>query len=153
MQATIDAGLAAVVVVSSTPDNEDLGYGADILCFETMDPLVRDVSGEDLLGQDLFHRLDTSRGTLIDDNDYGYDLVGLLHRPTTTQSIAMASQLIEQECQKDDRVVSVSATVKPSIDGKVWNISVNVIPQPPLQNFTLVLAVTDGQVLVDAIGN
>jgi hypothetical protein len=69
------------------------------------------VSGRRCLGEAIARRLQTPRGGLIDDPNYGFDLSGELNDDVTQEDVARMSSSIEAECLKDERVFGATATV------------------------------------------
>ncbi len=65
---------------------EPFGYGTDISCAEDFQPDARDVDGfsTQAIGEAIYRRLTTPRGSNPDDEDYGLDVAAYLNRPTTT---------------------------------------------------------------------
>lgn len=87
----------------------DADFGLDMRC--RFSPTMGDVTGLDLLQQDLIHRLETMRGGLIGDPDYGKSLSELLSKKTLARDLAAIPHAFEEELRKDDRVETVKATV------------------------------------------
>jgi hypothetical protein len=150
---SIAAQTALLVPLSSTGDGS--GFGIDLICPSDLDPRLAetDTNSNASLSQDLFHRITTPRGGLIDDPDYGIDLRGKLSVGQTPQQIQALQGEIEAECRKDDRVNDVQAVV--TVSGarlEIWTITLQVLPLDPASNsFELVLSVTNGQALLTAI--
>jgi hypothetical protein len=69
------------------------------------------VSGRRCLGEAIARRLQTPRGGLIDDPNYGFDLSGELNDDVTQEDVARMSSSIVAECLKDERVFGATATV------------------------------------------
>lgn len=139
--------------LATTPDTAD-GYGRDLLCVDDLDPRAKETDPNSLesLSQDLYHRVSTARGQMPDDADYGIDLVGLLHRPTTqTELLAMAGE-VSAECRKDDRVSDVETTVTFDSLTETLTVTIEVTPKDPdLAIFKLIVVVTDGATLLQEI--
>ena len=91
------------------PEQQD--YGLDLSCIEDLDPAMVQVSGRQLLAEALARRLQTARGTLIDDPNYGYDVTALLNDDVDTKTIAQIAGKIDAEFKKDQRVLSSQTTV------------------------------------------
>lgn len=149
MRVALEAGMAALPRVVDAPTGE-LGYGTDISCRGDLDPGV-DVTGIELLGQALARRLDTPRGGLVDDPDYGYDLRSELNKGTTKRDVDAVAGRIVAELTKDDRVSSVRATVTPAPDGSSMRVAIRVVPWGELGPFDMVLSVTSAAVLLEAV--
>ena len=131
---------------------EPFGYGIDLVCVNDITPDAAELDPDGTFGiaQDLYHRLITGRGFLIDDPDYGYDLLGLLHAAIAQKDLAMAAAQITGECSKDDRVAVAVTTITPENVGKLLRIRIEVTPEDPaVKPFSMIIAVTDGQTLLE----
>lgn len=124
-------------------DPATISYGLDLSCISDIDPGFRTVSGRRLLAEAIARRLITPRGQLLDDPNYGYDLTGLLKADISTQDLARISSLVEAECEKDERVVSATATVTLQVPtAPSSGLFVSVLLQDGSGPFPLVLAVS-----------
>lgn len=131
----------------------DLGYGVDLVCRDDLTPRLDelDPNGVAGIGQALYHRLTTRRTTLPDDPDYGLNVLRYLSLPTDTLSLRRYAGEIASECRKDDRVASADVTITMPTP-KLMRITITVEPQDPeLEAFSLIIAVTDGTALLEAI--
>src|SRR5262245_11232014 len=82
--------------------------GADMLWTEDLDATHRLESGLSLLAHDIFARITTPRGKLIDDPDYGISVIDeLLCEPLTRARLAALPRRLEVEILKDPRVHGV----------------------------------------------
>jgi len=91
-----------------------VGYGVDIAMTADstgMDPAMASVTGRLGLAQSLVRRLQTPSGRLIDDPDYGYDLLGELNDDLSPADVGRIASQVAAECEKDERVVSCQASV------------------------------------------
>lgn len=107
-----------------------------------------EVSGRLLLAQALARRLLTPRGRLIDDPDYGYDLVGEFNDDLDASDLARIRASIENELSKDERVVGITATVTLLAGLMTVSIIINDSSGP----FNLVLGVTAVSATILTIG-
>lgn len=132
---------------------EPLGYGTDLACTDELTPTCDEVDPFSVraIGEALYRRITTARGTLPDDLDYGLDVRGFLNRGTTAGDLAQMAGQLRGELQKDDRVDRVSVQVTaPALD--TLSVTILVTPvDPTIARFTLTLAVTSAQVLMEAI--
>lgn len=147
----IAAEIAATTRIASLPSG-DLGYGADTICVDDLDALMRvtDPAGTAGLAQDAYHYITTTRGTIQDAPDTGRNLLEYLSRASTPQEIANAQDELEKELEKDDRFASVTVAI--TFDGVSLTCSVTITPEDPaLRTFTLVIVVTDGSTILNAI--
>lgn len=99
--------------------------GADLWLEDDLDAGMRMTSGLTLLRQAVFHRLQTPRGRLIDDEDYGLDVRALLHRAMTPTEVAAAQSQIASELRKEDRLAVGPLTVTlVRTEGERWRITI-----------------------------
>jgi len=149
-QAFIDAEIATLTQLARTPDaGAALAYGVDLVCIDDIDPrLVElDPNSAASMAQDLYHRLATPRGQLPDDPNYGYDLVGALHRAMTPSDRASIAGSASLELGKDDRVARADCTL--TQDGDTFTLSAEITPEDDtIAPFALIVAVTDGATLL-----
>lgn len=88
-------------------------YGSDLSCATDLTPMMVELEGDDpqIVGESNIRRLDTPRGGLVDDPDYGYDLCGELRKPMTAQELRAIPGRIVSELSKDDRNERIEADV------------------------------------------
>jgi len=84
-----------------------LDVSRDLVCIDDLDPLGAEASDRQSLSQDLYHRLITPRGRILDDAEFGLDVRTWLSDDVP----ANAAALIEEEMLKDQRVASASVTI------------------------------------------
>lgn len=150
----IAASLAAIQREMPAPTG-DLGYGTDVMSLQDLDDRARDIdpTGTDGITQDCFHRLDTPRGLIRDAPDFGLDLVGLLHGAMTTSSTRLNEGAVIAELRKDDRVADAEVTIS-QVAHSSWRIAILITPEDPsIKPFPLVLALTDGKLLLDTMAS
>lgn len=153
VRSVIDAELAKITVRVQDPPTPPLGYGIDLSCVEDCDDAMSEVDpfSPVAVGQALIRRLITSRGSVLDDLDYGLDLRGYLNRGVTTSDLSSLATRIEGECLKDDRVLDVTATVTITALRSL-RVALEVsLEAPSGKSFNLVFAVTDAQVLINTL--
>lgn len=99
----------------------------DLVCLDDLDEFASETDDElEQLAQDLEHRLLEEYGSNPDDEDRG---VGLLSRLSSTDDERKIARLIEADFVKDDRVLSVVASVTVANNGNagaVFSISIEV---------------------------
>jgi phage baseplate assembly protein W len=119
-------------------------YGADLYCVTDLLPTMRMVTGDsvEIIQQSLIRRLNSPRGSLYSDQDYGMDLKSYLNTALTTAGITEMQDSIQAECRKDDRVESCVATV--ALNGlDALSVSARVSPVDPLlDDFDLTFSLT-----------
>jgi hypothetical protein len=69
------------------------------------------VSGRQCLAEALARRLVTTRGTLIGDPEYGFNLLGFVNDDIDARGLALVAAGVEAEMLKDERVVHATAAV------------------------------------------
>lgn len=151
VQAAIDAGLLELTPVVRTP-TAPLGYGSDLSCDSDLTEDMRELAGDDVLvlAQALLRRLDTVRGSIVDDPDQGLDLRGYLNSGKTDAELRALERNVELEWRKDDRVGKAEVTVTfAAVDGSEIRVSGKVTPADPTRSpFSMVVAVTSAGALL-----
>lgn len=100
-------------------------FGTDLSFFPDLDPGFGVVSGADCLGQALARRLETPRGGLWYDADYGTDIRDRLNDAATQAGWHALQSDIEGECEKDERVRHASATVTLDTASSTLTVSIS----------------------------
>lgn len=111
-------------------------------CWSCLDDLVMPstmASGARCVAEAIVRRWSTSQGQLIDDPNYGFNLIDLVSSSLTPAQLRRAGQQAGAEAQKDERVLSCAATVTLTVAGLI-----NVVGNVTTANgpFKLVVAVT-----------
>jgi len=101
--------------------------GVDIGSVPDIDPTLALVSGYQALGESIARRLETPRGGLFYDGDYGTDIRGRLNDSFTPAEIFSLQSDIEAEAEKEERVQSASATVTFDAASSSMNIQLGVV--------------------------
>jgi len=157
MSAQVKAAIAAeLALLEKTQDFpvEPFGYGSDISGDSDLDPDLNEVNPFTTLAiaQAVVRRLDCPRGSLPDDPNYGIDLRFYLNRGTATQDIISLGGQIRLEVLKDDRVDTLTVTVKPNPTGSVLTVELAVRPfDPDIGDFSLTLTASDAGVVLEEI--
>lgn len=86
--------------------NPPFGYGIDLSCISDLDPAMVEVSGRIALAQACVRRLQTPRGGLLEDPNYGYDIIGEIDGDMTSGDLARVGAQVDAELQKDERVLT-----------------------------------------------
>ena len=84
--------------------------GADLSCVDDLDPGMAEVSGVAMMGEAAHRRVNTPRGAVIDDPNYGIDVFDFLNAEATPAEVAQVPGLIDQEQLKDQRIQSSETT-------------------------------------------
>ncbi len=145
------AGMATVTRQVDAP-TPPLGYGTDISCTLDIDERMAEVDPQSTraIAEALVRRLDTPRGALIDDADYGFALKSYANRGVTRAELLSLADRVRLEVTKDDRVSTATVTVTSS--GTSLSVSIRVTPEDPsLDTFAAVLSVTSAAVVLEAV--
>lgn len=151
---TIASYIAQVTRASSTP-TPPLGYGVDLVCVTDLTPHLdeTDPNSTESLAQDCFHRITTQRLSLVDDPNYGIDIRAALSVGQTPEQILGWEGQIANELRKDDRVADADVTIV-FTQPATYSISNVITPEDPaLTQFTLIMSVTNGEALLEAINS
>lgn len=137
----------------------DLGFGSDLSCTDDITQDAVEVAGDSPLAvaEANYRRLTTARGSMPDDPnepepgiaDYGLDIVGMLNKGVTAQTLVELPGQIAAELQKDDRNDPGTIQVKVDLVGKVLNVDVR--GETAGQPFSLTFAVVDGKATLQQI--
>lgn len=98
-------------------------FGTDVSLADDLDPTGRMVTGTRLVGEAIYRRLTTPRGSLIDDPNYGMDVRLMLSRAATKRERDAIPKQLEMEIKKDERVQTATVTVK-SLDLFNWVLEI-----------------------------
>lgn len=126
----------------ATPTTVD--FGVDLDWADDLNPTGRLVSGIELLGQALFHRLRTPRGACLDAPDDGLDLSEYLSRGMTPAELAAVPGEIRSEILKDERFLDADVTFTQTTPD-TFRVRILVTPSAGPE-FELVLGVADAAV-------
>lgn len=149
----IAAGIAELTSLVRMPV-EPFGYGVDSSGTLDLTDTLEDLDQDSPLGisQGLARRLQTPRGTLQDDLDYGRDVRAYLNRGLSTVDVRELEGELRGEALKDDRIGDVTVAITlPTLSS--MKIAVLVTPEDPETGgpFDLTLSATSAEVLVEAI--
>jgi phage baseplate assembly protein W len=119
----------------------EVDFGTDFDFLSDLNPNLSMVSGLAVLGQDILHRLETPRGGLFYDPDYGTDVRSYLNGKITGQVLSRMQAEVEAELGKDERFLTTSAKFQfvPQTNTLTLNLAV-VTAQGP---FALVIEITN----------
>jgi len=101
-------------------------FGTDLSSLDDLDE-TRVVSGLELVAQDAVWRLKTPRAMGIlegDAPDYGFDLLDAIGSAEVAGDTASLPERIRAELTKDERILSVTATVTRSTEGAVTTFDI-----------------------------
>lgn len=100
--------------------------GTDIACLRSIGKVFGLVSGRRNLALAIARRLITRRGGLFYDPNYGFSLTILLSEEVTEQQVLGWGPSIEQEAQKDERVLSAAATLDHNAGARTLQITLDL---------------------------
>lgn len=118
-------------------------FGTDVSCFDDLD-LLREVSGLDLVREDVLWRLQTPRASGIlaaDAPNYGLDLLSLIGSSTVDNDAAALAGMIRNELTKDERISDVRVDVHRYTEGPSTRCEVLILCYTDEGPFDLVLGV------------
>lgn len=150
----IAAGIAELTQAATLPV-EPFGYGRDLVCWEDLTATLAetDPATTQSLAQDVYHRITTERGSLVDDPDYGEDVRGYVNEAMTERGLLSIGGRLSQEIRKDDRIGSVEVIPELQLVSPITlGLTLAITPEDPaLQPFTMILAVTSAEAILKAI--
>jgi phage baseplate assembly protein W len=115
-------------------------FGQDFSFLTQLDPNLTLVGGIANLAQQLIHRLETPRGGLFYDLDYGTDVRALLNTAITPAKLSKCNSDVQRELTKDERVLSCTANTVFVPATSSLQISINIATNSG--PFSFVLSVT-----------
>lgn len=125
-------------------------YGYDLWCTDDLTIGMKEIDGNDnitIVSQSIYRRLTTPRGQLIDDEDYGYDIRGLLHRGMTANQMLAIPGTIKQEILKEERIDEVNVKiVSANVTTGKLTLEVEGIAQE--EPFTLTISVDQAALVI-----
>ena len=152
---TIAAEIAKITSPLSSTAQPPLGYGIDLVCVNDIDPLMAETLSDTVqsLAQDSFHRITTPRGGLPDDPNYGIDIRAMLNVGVTQSAQRSIASAISGELLKDDRIddVETDLVIGGSFRAPAYTLTITITPKDGSGAFDLIVAVTDGEVLLREI--
>jgi hypothetical protein len=118
-------------------------FGLDVSTYPDLDLSFTPISGQRVLAEAVMRRLETDRGTLVYDLDYGIGIRSWLSRSVTSSQLEELRSQIELECMADERVAAADVKMTWQREANALTISIALTPAdgvtPP---FRLVLQVT-----------
>ena len=153
VKAHMAAEIAAVVQIVDFP-TAPFGYGSDISGALDVDPTMAETNPFSTLAlaESLVRRLDTPRGSLPDDKNWGISVASYLNKGSTSQDILQIAGQIRNELLLDDRVDTLTVEMKPDAVGKNVRVSISVQPLAAFAGpFTLTLNASDTGLILEEI--
>lgn len=96
-----------------------IDHGTDIRALSELGLLLETHSGKRNLAEAIARRLMTPRGGLFYDEAYGEDVRAWLNETMTDLFLSTRAAILEAQAEQDERVISASATVRASGDGRL----------------------------------
>lgn len=125
----------------SVAQNTTAIFGSDSYCVWDPPLISVPVTGNQLVGQRILHRLSTPRGALAcigDDPSFGWDLRQLVNAKIGPSSITVYQAQIQAECVKDEEVSAAVATITFADSGA---LTVSILLTTADGPFTMVIGV------------
>lgn len=85
-------------------------YGTDLLCLDDLDAQARNVSGPELVAQDLYHDLTEPPGSLIEAPDGSIDVRSFLQTRRGPDDLAQVEDQIRAILIADERIAEARVT-------------------------------------------
>lgn len=132
-----------------------VGFGRDTWCLDSLSP-GRYAVGAILLGQAIYRRLTTPRGTLRGNEEaaaYGFDVSGYVGAVGADAVNTLPAQVVS-EILKDDRVLNATCIATGTTDragNTQINLEISVTPADGGADFTLTLSVTEYATLITGL--
>ena len=105
-------------------------------------------TGNQVVAEAILRRWSTGRGQLIDDPNYGFNVMDLVSADLGAKDIAYAQQQLAQEATKDERVKSATVTITLTTEGLLTLTATIVTAAGPFKLVAAVTAVTVTLLLV-----
>lgn len=125
-------------------------FGKDISTFPDLDRAMRLRSGRVVLAEALARRLETPRGGLFYDADYGLDVRAMLNDAMTENGLAAIEDAILSEILKDDRVENAEVAATFSMEEESLSVRIEVLAGE--EPFPLVLKIDDVSAKILTVG-
>jgi hypothetical protein len=120
-----------------------MDYGIDLDCGEEgLSPTFELTAGRVALAQAIAHRLQTPRGGLLDDPNFGIDVRSWLNDSGSPVRVFALRQALLAEVLKDERVQSAQARVTFAPSGQTLTLQLSITPVDSDTPFALTLEVT-----------
>lgn len=104
-------------------------------------------SGLQCVAEAILRRWTTARGGLIDDPNYGYNVLDLVSADLSTRDINYAQQQLAAEAQKDERVLSCTVTLTLTVAGLLTIVASATTALGPFK-FVVSVSATTAQLLL-----
>jgi hypothetical protein len=139
-----------LVRVVDAPSGE-LGFGSDLSCGDDITPDAAELPGDSILAvaQANYRRLNTPRGRVPDDPEYGIDLCAFLHEPMTSHRQDELGGIIRSELRKDDRNDPDSLSVQ--IEASLRGLKIAIQGKTETGTFSMTMALENGAMLLKEI--
>lgn len=124
-------------------------YGTDISCTFDLDPMMRVVSGTEMMAQVCVRRLICRKGSLLSDPLYGIDVRDFLGSRIDATFLARVQSLVVGELTRDERIFSAKTVA--TYTTSTGTLSLKIEAFGATGPFSLVLAVSTGLVTVQLL--
>lgn len=119
-----------------------IDYGRDLACVTDLDTTLTETEpgGRRIVAEAIARRLQTPKGGLIGDPNYGFDLAGYCNDEYTAANLDWIRSQVVAECEADERVTAATCELSVTSDVMTATIALSLVDDPTL--LTLVLAVS-----------
>lgn len=138
------------------PPTGPVGWGSDLSCMDDLTEDCAELDGFDakIVAQSVYRRITTPRGSLLDDPDYGVDVMQFLSSGMTTKELRAIEGQLHGEIAKDDRVDAVVCSAIFTQSTRSLEIRIDASLVDSSETFALTVAVnSDGSNLVEMLIN
>lgn len=125
-------------------------YGLDLACVSDLDTTLTETApgGRRIVAEAVARRLQTPRGRLIGDPNYGFDLVGYCNDDLNAGGLAWIQSQVVAECLKDERVTEAACELELDAgDVMTATISLRLVDDPDLLSLVLAVSVVTVEIL------
>jgi phage baseplate assembly protein W len=138
------AETAALVSEQSTPI-EPFGFGVDLRLTTDLEARMTETVADSAAGiaEGVIRAWSTPTGSLLDDPDYGFDLIGLLHAGVDLADLPPLAGQLRLAAERDDRILEAAVNLTLSADYKSIAVTCSITPNDlETGDFQFLVAVT-----------
>lgn len=125
----------------------DPDYGTDISCTFDLDPMMRVVSGSEMMAQVCVRRLICRKGSLLSDPLYGIDVRDFLGSRINSSDVARIQSLCIGELLRDERIFTAEVLASYATLTKTLTLQIKGTGAPGPFSLTLVVSSVTVQLL------
>jgi hypothetical protein len=121
-------------------------FGTDVSTYPDLDLSFAPISGQRVLAEAVMRRLETDRGTLVYDTDYGIGIRSWINESIGPSRIEELASLVTGECLSDERILSAEVAVSWVAATSSLRLTISLTPAdgiaPPFQLLVAVSALS-----------